>query len=136
MNNMNIIQKMFRKWMLFHRIKKVEKALGFKLLPKVIDFVFYDKPVEFSERCMGATTAAALKFIFDDTQSNVVSPSVLMYGRYKDYRNWNGQMGVTCILGDASSHNRASYTVSYYRRIYQQLKSAGIKVRQIYFYPR
>lgn len=132
---MNILE-FFRKWIILRRIKKVEKALGFKLFPKVIDFAFYDKPVDFHERCMGATTAGALKFILDDKQSNVVSPSILMYGRYKDYQNWNGKVGVTCIWGDASSHTRASYTVLYYRRIYRQLKSDGIKVRQIYFYPR
>ncbi len=118
------------------RIKKIEKALGFKLFPEVVDFVLYDKRVEFPKRCMGVTTACALKFIFNDKQSNVISPKILMYGRYRDYKNWNGQMGVTCIYDDASGYNRASNTVSYYRRIYNQLKSGGIKVRQIYFYPR
>lgn len=137
MNNMNIIQKLLRKWILSYRIKKVEKALGFKLFPEVIDFVFYDKLVNFPERGSGATTACALKFIFDNNQSNVVSPSVLMYSRYNwNYSHWNGKKEITYMLRDASSHTRASYTVLYYRRIYQQLKSAGIKVRQIYFYPR
>lgn len=126
----------FKKWILHCRIKKIEKALGFKLFPEVVDFVFYDKPVEFPERASGATTACALKFILDKKQSNVISPSVLMYNRYWNYQHWNGKKKLTCIFRDASSHDRASWTVKYYRRIYEQLKSDGVKVRKIYFYPR
>ena len=126
----------FKKWILHCRIKKIEKAFGIELFPEVVDFVFYDKPVVFPERASGATTACALKFILDKKQSNVISPSVLMYGRYWDYKNWNGQKGVTYAYGDASIYNRASWTVEYYCRIYKQLKSGGVKVREIYFYPR
>lgn len=126
----------FKKWILHCRIKKIEKALGIKLFPEVIEYAFNDKAVEFPERASGATTACALRFIFDDKQSNVISPSVLMYRRYSDYLIWNGQTGVTCIYDDASSHDRASWTVKYYCRIYKQLKLGGVKVREIYFYPR
>ncbi len=126
----------FKKWTLRCRIKKIEKALGIKLFPEVIEYAFNDKPVEFPERASGATTACALRFIFDDKQSNVISPKILMYGRYRDYKKWNGQIGVTCIYDDTSGYNRASWTVAYYRRIYEQLKSGGVKVREIYFYPR
>ncbi|MBP1562066.1 MAG: hypothetical protein J6C96_12605 [Oscillospiraceae bacterium] len=128
----------FRRLRKIRLIKRIEKALGFKLYPDVVDYVFYDRYIRFTERCCGLTTACALKFILDfhNDQSNIISPELLIKGCFSQYRDWNDKHLIVCTIGDCSSYMRAQYTTDYYRRIYEQLKKAHIKVRPIKFYKR
>lgn len=128
----------FRRLRKIRLIKRIEKALGFKLYPNVIDFVFYNKSYCFEGRMSGSTTACALKFIldFDNDQSNVISPELLLKGNFGQYKDWNGKYDIKCTIGDCSSYMRALYTTDYYLMIYMELKNANIKVRPINFYRR
>lgn len=128
----------FRRLRKIRLIKRVEKALGFKLYPNVIDYVFYNKSYCFNGRLSGSTTACALKFIldFDNDQSNVISPDLLVKLNFGQYKDWNGKYNINCTIEDCTSYMRAQWTVDYYLMIYMELINANIKVRPINFYRR
>ena len=138
------INQLFKKIRAWRTTRKINKALGIKLYPWQIDFIFWNKPIPddvIDRRRQGKTTAYAIKLcVLNSSYGSIpldVATFVRDFRRADGDRAWRRFKQVQAILfgEDYCSYRRRKYFVDYYvRDIYKKLSSVkGLKLRKIYF---